>query len=376
MSKIKIMTVVGTRPEIIRLSEVIKELDKMADHVLVHTGKNYDYDLNEIFFKNLGLKKPDYFLDAAKGKPSETVSNILIKIDPILEKEKPEAFLILGDTNSCMAAYAAKRRKIPVFHMEAGNRCFDARVPEELNRGIVDRMSDINIVYSDLARLNLVREGFLSDRIIKSSSPMKEVLDKNSKQIEDSNILKELDLKEGDYFVFSSHREENINIDKNFDAIIEIANKIAEKYSKPVIFPAHPRTKKKIDDNNLKLNNNIKIIKPLGFFDFVKLEKNALCTLSDSGTISEESSILNFQAVNIREAHERPEAMDETSVIMSGLNSDRVLQAIEAAVAQQKGEKRDFNMPNDYNISNVSKKIYRIILSYTDYIKRVNWLEK
>lgn len=373
--KIKVMTVVGTRPEIIRLSEVIKALDADTDHVLVHTGQNYDYELNEIFFKELGLKKPDHFLEAVGKSPSETVGNIIAKTDAVLEKEKPEAFLVLGDTNSCMAAYAAKRRKIPIFHIMAGDRCFDMRVPEEINRRIIDHMSDINIVYSDLARHNLLREGLPMDRVLKSGSPMYEVLNAHKQKINASRILEKLKLKEEEYFVLSAHREENINLDKHFQSIVDIIKTVSATYNKPIVFSMHPRTKKRIDEEKVILPKNVIVMKPMGLFDYVKLQSNAFCVITDSGTISEESSILNFPAVNIRETHERLEAMDEGAVIMTGLNKDRVLQAIEVAVKQQRGKERDFKIPPDYVAPNVSKKVVRMILSYTDYVKRVVWSE-
>lgn len=372
MKKIKVMTVVGTRPEIIKLSQVIQQLDKDTDHILVHTGQNYDYELNEIFFEDLGLRKPDHFLDTKGKTSSEFVGNVIGKVDAILEKEKPEAFLILGDTNSGMGAYAAKRRKIPVFHMEAGNRCFDIRVPEEINRKILDHLSDINLVYSDITRLNLLNEGLCMDRIIKTGSPTYEVLRKNKNKIETSTIVSDLSLKEEKYFVLSAHREENISIKENFEKLIKIINLVSEVYDMPILFSTHPRTKKRLESGKIKLPKNVKIMKPLGFFDYVKLQMNAFCVLTDSGTISEESSMLNFPGVNLRETHERLEAMDEASVVMSGLEPERVIQSIEMAISQGRGEDRDFNLPIDYSNINVSKKITRIILSYTDYVKRVN----
>lgn len=374
MKKIKVMTLVGTRPEIIKLSLVIKELDIVADHILVHSGQNYDYELNEIFFEELGLKKPDYFLSAAGGTSSETVGKVIIKIDELLEKEKPDAFLILGDTNSCMGAYAAKRRKIPIFHMEAGNRCFDMRVPEELNRKLLDHLSDVNLVYSDVTRLNLIQEGLPSDRIIKSGSPTYEVICAHEKEIEASDILEKLNLKPRDYFVLSAHREENIGIDKNFERLLQVVVQIAQEYKKKIVFSVHPRTKKRLDEEGVVLPPEVTMMKPLGLFDYLKLQKNSLCVVSDSGTISEESSMLNFPGINLREAHERLEAMDEGVVIMSGLNPERVMQALELAIKQERGE-REFQIPADYQNVNVSKKVVRVIVSYTDYIKRVVWSE-
>ncbi len=373
--KVKVMTVVGTRPEIIKLSAVIKELDKRMDHVLVHSGQNYDYELNEVFFKDLGLRKPDYFLNAAGKNAVETVANCLKAVDEILEKEKPEAFLILGDTNSALTAYAAKRRKIPIFHMEAGNRCFDARVPEEVNRKILDHLSDINLVYSDITRLNLLNEGLPMDRIIKSGSPTYEVLMTNMKGIQASKILQKLKLKKEGYLVMTLHREENVNIEKNFKKEIEIIKAVSERYKMPIVFSCHPRTRKHLEENNIILPKNVIVMKPLGLFDFVKLEINAYCVITDSGTISEESSMLNFPGVNVRETHERLEAMDEGSVVMSGLNPLRVLQSIELAVAQSRGSTRDFKQVADYSNINVSKKMVRVIMSYIEYVKRVVWAE-
>ncbi|KKR29754.1 MAG: UDP-N-acetylglucosamine 2-epimerase [Candidatus Woesebacteria bacterium GW2011_GWA1_39_8] len=373
--KIKVMTVVGTRPEIIKLCEVIKELDKHTDHVLVHTGQNYDYELNEIFFKDLGLRKPDYFLDAAGKNGIETVGNVIIKIDKLILQEKPDAFLILGDTNSALSVYSAKRRKIPIFHMEAGNRSFDARVPEEVNRKVVDHVSDINIVYSDITRDNLIREGLPIDRIIKSGATMFEVLEVYKHKIEASKILNKLHLQKRKYFVLTLHREENIDSEKNFNSLIKIIETVSEKYKLPIIFSAHPRTQKRLAEKNIKLPKEVRLMKPMGFFDFVKLQKNSLCVLTDSGTISIESPILNFPGLNLRDAHERNEAMDEAAVVMTGLNPERVLQALEV-VKNQHGAKREFKIPEDYMVPNVSKKILRIILSYTDYVKRTVWQEQ
>ncbi len=371
--KIKIMTVVGTRPEIIRLSRVIHCLDKNASHLLVHTGQNYDYELNEIFFRDLDLRKPDYFLEAAGATAIETIGQIMRKMEPVLAKEKPDALLILGDTNSCLAAYVAKRKKIPIFHMEAGNRCFDERVPEEVNRRIVDHISDINLPYSDIARSYLIREGITPDRIIKTGSPLYEVLTYYSEKIEKSKILQELQLKPREFFVVSSHREENIDLEENFSRLAQIFNLIAEKFGKKIIVSTHPRIRKRIEDTKIKFSKDILFLKPLGFLDYIQLQRNALAVLSDSGTITEESSILNFPALNIRETHERPEGMEEASVMMTGLNPERVLQALHTVMKQSFGESRRFSLVKDYNAPNISEKVFRIILSYTDYINRVVW---
>jgi len=377
MKRLKVMTVVGTRPEIIRLSEVLKKLDssKAIEHILVHTGQNYDYELNEVFFKDLGLKKPDHFLNAAKGNATETIGNIIIEIDKVLEKEKPEAFLVLGDTNSCLCAIPAKKRHIPIFHMEAGNRCFDQRVPEETNRKIVDHISDINLTYSDIAREYLLREGLLPDRIIKTGSPMQEVINANEEKILSSKILKETGVKKFNYFVVSAHREENINSDKNFHGLFDALNRIAEKFKLPIIISTHPRTRIRLEKEKLKLNPLIQTLKPMGFSDYVHLQINAKAVLSDSGTISEESSILNFPAINIRDAHERPEAMEEASVIMTGMNAEHILQALKILETQGRGEDGPMLQVYDYSMPNVSDKVLRIIVSYTDYIKRVVWSE-
>lgn len=369
----KVLTLIGTRPEIIKLSEVIKELDRETEHVLVHTGQNYDYELNEIFFKELGLRKPDHFLEAAGGNAVITVANVIAKVDAVLEKEKPEALLILGDTNSAVGAYAAKRRKIPIFHMEAGNRCFDARVPEEVNRKILDHISDINMVYSDVTRLNLLNEGLPMDRILKTGSPTYEVLLAHMKEIGASPVLTELSLTEGDYFVLSAHREENIHIEENFDRLMEVIRRVSETYQKPIIFSAHPGTRARIEEKGIVLPKHVQMMKPLGLLAYVKLQMHAFCVLSDSGTISEESSMLNFPGVNIRETHERLEAMDEGAVIMSGLNPDRVLQAIVLASTQSRGTDRTFRITPDYAYPNVSKKVVRMIMSYTDYVNRQVW---
>jgi UDP-N-acetyl-L-fucosamine synthase len=372
MKKLKVMTVVGTRPEIIRLSAVINKLEESnaIEHTLVHTGQNYDYELNEVFFKDFNLKKPDYFLNAATGTAVETIGNILVKIDPIFEEVKPDAFLVLGDTNSCLTAIAAKRRQIPIFHMEAGNRCFDQRVPEETNRKIVDHTADINLTYSDIAREYLLREGFPSARIIKTGSPMFEVLNSRKDEIESSDILERLDLKKGDYFVVSAHREENINSEVNFLNLVDSLNAIAKKYNMPVIVSTHPRTRKMIENKGVEFNPLVKTLKPLGFNDYVKLQIKAKAVLSDSGTISEESSILNFKALNIREAHERPEAMEEASVMLVGLTKERILQGLEVLENQHK---KTLRQVEDYSMPNVSDKVLRVLLSYTDYVNRVVW---
>ena len=375
MKKLKVLTVVGTRPEIIRLSCTLIALNNSdaIDHILVHTGQNYDYELNEIFFEDLGLKKPDYFLEAAGKNATETIGKILIKIDPILEKENPDAFLVLGDTNSCLCAIPAKKRKIPVFHMEAGNRCFDQRVPEETNRKIVDHVSDINLTYSSIAREYLLREGLSPDRVIKTGSPMYEVLHKFLPKIEASGVLKKLSLEKNKFFVVSSHREENISNPKNFKGLIDSLNQIAEIYDYPIIVSTHPRTRNMLNNKDMKIHRNIQLLKPLSFSDYNALQMHSFAVLSDSGTISEESSILNFRALNIRDAHERPEAMEESSVMMVGLNPERIMQGLAALNAQERSPKRNFREVNDYSMPNVSEKIVRIILSYTDYINRVVW---
>jgi UDP-N-acetylglucosamine 2-epimerase (non-hydrolysing) len=375
MKKLKVLTVVGTRPEIIRLSCTLIALDKSEaiEHILVHTGQNYDYELNEIFFDDLGLKIPDYILEAAGKNATETIGNILIKIDPILEKENPDAFLVLGDTNSCLCAIPAKKRKIPVFHMEAGNRCFDQRVPEETNRKIVDHVSDINLTYSSIAREYLLREGLSPDRVIKTGSPMYEVLQKFLPKIETSAVLKDLGLEKNKFFVVSSHREENISNPKNFKGLIDSLNQIAEIYDYPIIVSTHPRTRNMLNIKDMKTHENIQFLKPLGFSDYNALQMHSFAVLSDSGTISEESSILNFPALNIRDAHERPEAMEEASVMMVGLNPERIIQGLTVLTTQGRGVNRNFREVYDYSMPNVSDKIVRIILSYTDYINRVVW---
>lgn len=375
VTRLKVLTVVGTRPEIIRLACVIQKLDssEAIEHTLVHTGQNYDYELNEVFFEDLGLRKPDYFLHAAGKNATETAGHILINIDPVLEEVNPDAFLVLGDTNSCLCAIAAKKRQIPIFHMEAGNRCFDQRVPEESNRMIVDHIADINLTYSDIAREYLLAEGLRPDRIIKTGSPMYEVLMQYLPKIEKSTILEQLKLVKGKYFVISAHREENISSEKNFFNLVEILNAVAEKYDFPVIVSTHPRTRKMIEQKGIQFHKNVQLMKPMGLSDYNKLQINAFAVLSDSGTISEESSILNFKALNIREAHERPEAMEEASVMMTGLNPERVLQGLVQLQYQDSGEKRNFRQVADYSMPNVSDKVVRIILSYTDYIRRVVW---
>ena len=377
MKKLKVMTVVGTRPEIIRLACVLQKLDKSEaiEHTLVHTGQNYDYELNEVFFEDLGLRKPDYFLNAAGKNATETAGQILINVDPVLEQVKPDAFLVLGDTNSCLCAIAAKKRHIPIFHMEAGNRCFDQRVPEESNRKIVDHTADINLTYSDIAREYLLSEGLRPDRIIKTGSPMYEVLMQYLPKIEGSTILEKLGLEEGKYFVVSAHREENISSEKNFNNLVAILNTIAEKYDYPVIVSTHPRTRKMIEAKGVTFHKNVQLMKPMGLSDYNKLQMKSFAVLSDSGTISEESSILNFRALNIREAHERPEAMEEASVMMVGLNPERVMQGLVQLQYQTIGPDRNFSPVADYSMPNVSEKVVRIILSYTDYIKRVVWSE-
>ena len=372
MKKLKVMTVIGTRPEIIRLSAVINKLEESEaiEHTLVHTGQNYDYELNEVFFKDFNLKKPDFFLNAAIGTAVETIGNILIKIDPIMEKVNPDAFLVLGDTNSCLCAIAAKRRHIPIFHMEAGNRCFDQRVPEETNRKIVDHIADINLTYSDIAREYLLREGLPADRIIKTGSPMFEVLNSRKEDIEKSDVLDRLGLQKGTYFVVSAHREENINSEENFLNLVDSLNTIAEKYKLPIIISTHPRTRNMIEARGIEFNPLVRTMKPLGFNDYIKLQINAKTVLSDSGTISEESSIFGFKALNIRQAHERPEAMEEATVMMVGLKRERILQGLEILETQEKDTLR---LVGDYSMPNVSEKVLRIILSYTDYVNRVVW---
>ncbi len=372
MEKLKVMTVVGTRPEIIRLACVFQKLEssEAIEHIIVHTGQNYDYELNEVFFKDFNLRKPDYFLNAALGSATETIGNILIKIDPILEEVKPDAFLVLGDTNSCLCAIPAKKRQIPIFHMEAGNRCFDQRVPEETNRKIVDHISDINMTYSDIAREYLLREGLPADRIIKTGSPIYEVVHSKLEDIQKSTILEELKLEKEKYFVVSAHREENIGSDKNFNDLVDTLNEIAKTYNMPIIVSTHPRTRNKIEANKTEFHPLIQLMKPMGYNDYNKLQLDAFVVLSDSGTISEESSIMKFRALNIRQAHERPEAMEEASVMMVGLEKERIMQGLKILESQEKDTLREVA---DYSMPNVSDKVLRIILSYTDYINRVVW---
>ncbi|MCI5115553.1 MAG: UDP-N-acetylglucosamine 2-epimerase (non-hydrolyzing) [Candidatus Electrothrix sp. AX1] len=373
MKKLKAMTVVGTRPEIIRLSRVIAAMDRYFDHVLVHTGQNYDFELNQVFFDDLGIRKPDYFLDAAGRNAAETIGNTIIKLDPILAQELPEVLLVLGDTNSCLAAIPAKRRKIPIFHMEAGNRCFDQRVPEETNRKIVDHISDINLTYSDIAREYLLREGLPPDRVIKTGSPMFEVLHYYEDKINASNALQRLDLKQHEYFVVSAHREENIESNQHFKKLVHILNTLAEVYKKRIIVSTHPRTRNRIQQMGISFADEVELLKPLGFNDYVQLQQNAYAVLSDSGTINEESSILNFPALNIREAHERPEGMEEAAVIMTGLEVERILQGLKILEQQPHGKKRLLRLVTDYSMPNVSEKVVRIIVSYTDYVQRTVW---
>ncbi|MEG1592608.1 MAG: UDP-N-acetylglucosamine 2-epimerase (non-hydrolyzing) [Bacteroidales bacterium] len=377
MKKLKVLTVVGTRPEIIRLACVLKKLDASyaIEHTLVHTGQNYDYELNEVFFEDLGLRKPDFFLNAAGANATATAGQILINIDPVLEQVQPDAFLVLGDTNSCLCAIAAKKRHIPIFHMEAGNRCFDQRVPEESNRKIVDHTSDINLTYSNIAREYLLSEGLRPDRIIKTGSPMYEVLHEYLPKVQKSTIVKDLQLEKGNYFVVSAHREENIASEKNFMNLVEVLNQVAKVYDMPIIVSTHPRTRKMIEKKGVKFDSRIRLMKPMGLSDYLALQINSKAVLSDSGTISEESSILNFRALNIREAHERPEAMEEASVMMVGLNPERVMQGLAQLELQKIGTERNFRPVADYSMPNVSDKVVRIILSYTDYIKRVVWSE-
>lgn len=370
---LKVMTIVGTRPEIIRLSRVIDRLDRFAEHVLVHTGQNYDYELNQIFFDELGIRRPDHFLEAVGDSLAATIGNIIAKIDPLLERDAPDAVLILGDTNSSLTAIPAKRRHIPIFHMEAGNRCFDQRVPEETNRKIVDHIADINLPYSELARQNLMREGLPSDRVITTGSPMAEVLAHYREKIDASDVLARLGLAAGRYFVVSSHREENVDAPERLRLLAEVLNKLAGEYDCPIVMSVHPRTRKRLDVDGLKIDPRVQLLKPLGFFDYVQLQRNARATLSDSGTISEESSILNFPALNLRETHERLEGMEEGAVMMVGMNWERIRQAILILDAQPRGESRLLRPVADYQMPNVSDKVLRVILSYTDYVNRVVW---
>jgi UDP-N-acetylglucosamine 2-epimerase len=371
--RLKVMSVVGTRPEIIRLSRVLSQLDVHCDHILVHTGQNYDYELNEIFFNDLGVRKPDIFLDAAGDTAAQTIGNIIGRLDAVLAEQKPEAMLVLGDTNSCLAVIPAKRRKIPIFHMEAGNRCFDMRVPEEINRRIVDHTADINLTYSDIAREYLLREGLPPDRVIKTGSPMFEVLNHYRSSIEQSKARETLGVEAGRYTVVSAHREENIDSDTNFTKLVGVLNAVAERFDEPVIVSTHPRTQKRITAAGATFHPKVQLLKPLGFFDYVNLQMHARVVMSDSGTITEESSILNFPAINLREAHERPEGMEEASVMMTGLEVDRVMQAIEILASQARGDERTLRQVADYSMPNVSDKVVRIIHSYRDYVMRTVW---
>lgn len=373
MKKLKVMTVVGTRPEIIRLSRVLAKLDEYCDHVLVHTGQNYDYELNEIFFQDLEVRKPKHFLNAAGGSAADTIGKVIIGVDAVLAQELPDAVLILGDTNSCLSAIPAKRRKVPIFHMEAGNRCFDQRVPEETNRKIVDHTADINLTYSDIAREYLLREGLPADRIIKTGSPMYEVLHHYKAGIDASDVLARLNLTEGGYFTVSAHREENIDSEVNFMKLVNTLNTVAETYKEPIIVSTHPRTQKMVDAKSVSFHPLVRLLKPLGFKDYVKLQMCSRAVLSDSGTITEESSILNFPALNIREAHERPEGMEEAAVMMTGLEVERVLQGLAILAKQSRGEQRNLDIVKDYCMPNVSEKVVRIVHSYTDYVNRVVW---
>lgn len=375
MRKLKVMTVVGTRPEIIRLSRVLARLDEDCDHILVHTGQNYDYELNQVFFDDLGLRKPDHFLNSAVAGAAATIGNILIAMDALLDEVKPDAMLVLGDTNSCLSVIPAKRKKVPIFHMEAGNRCFDQRVPEETNRVIVDHTADINLTYSDIAREYLLREGLPPDRVIKTGSPMFEVLNHYAARIDGSDVLDRLGLADGEYFVVSAHREENIDDERSFPRLVATLNMVAETYGMPVIVSTHPRTQKRIDAAGATFHDHIRLMKPLGFHDYVRLQKSARAVLSDSGTINEESSILNFPALNIREAHERPEGMEEAAVMMVGLSVERVAQGLALLERQSRGARRDFRLVSDYSMPNVSEKVIRILHSYTDYVRRVVWKE-
>jgi UDP-N-acetylglucosamine 2-epimerase len=373
IKKMKIATVVGTRPEIIRLSRVMAKLDEHCEHVLIHTGQNYDFELNEIFFQDLGIRKPDHFLNSAGASGAETIGNVIIAVDKVLADVKPDALLVLGDTNSCMAVISAKRRKIPTFHMEAGNRCFDMRVPEEINRRIVDHTADINLTYSTIARDYLLREGLSPDMVIKTGSPMFEVLNYYREGIDNSDVLDQLGLEAGKYFIVSAHREENIDSDKNFYKLVDVLNTVAESYGYPVIVSTHPRTQKRVDALGIQFHENVRLLKPLGFKDYNKLQLSSKAALSDSGTINEESSILNFPALNLREAHERPEGMEEASVMMVGLESERVMQALQVLESQLSGEDRNLRLVADYSMPNVSDKIVRIVHSYRDYVMRTVW---
>lgn len=373
MNKLKVVTVVGTRPEIIRLSRVMARLDEHCEHTIVHTGQNYDYELNQIFFDDLCIRKPDFFLEAAGTNAAETIGKVIIAVDQLLDNVRPDAMLVLGDTNSCLAVLPAKRRKIPVFHMEAGNRCFDQRVPEEINRRIVDHTADVNLTYSTLARGYLLAEGLPPDLVIKTGSPMFEVLHHYRAKIESSNVLQRLGLQEQGFFMVSAHREENVDGDASFARLVELLNAVAERYALPVIVSTHPRTQKRVDVTGSRFHSKVRLLKPLAFSDYVRLQTTARAVLSDSGTINEESSILNFPALNIREAHERPEGMEEAAVMMVGLSTERVLQGLEILKTQGRGSIRSLELVADYSAPNVSEKIVRIIHSYTDYVNRVVW---
>jgi UDP-N-acetylglucosamine 2-epimerase (non-hydrolysing) len=373
MKRLKVVTVVGTRPEIIRLSRVMARLDEVCDHVLVHTGQNYDYELNEVFFSDLGVRKPDHFLASAGANAAETIGQVIIAVDRVLAEVKPDALLVLGDTNSCLSVIPAKRRRIPIFHMEAGNRCFDQRVPEETNRRIVDHTADVNLTYSDIAREYLLREGLRPDLVIKTGSPMFEVLTHYAPRIDASDALARLGVSENGYFVVSAHREENVDSDKSFAKLAAVLNAVAEDHGLPLIVSTHPRTLKRIEVTKTSFHPNVRLLKPLGFHDYVRLQRSARAVLSDSGTISEESSILNFPALNLREAHERPEAMEEASVMMVGLDVERVRQGLQILASQKRGAERDLRLVADYSMPNVSEKVVRILHSYTDYVQRVVW---
>lgn len=370
---LKVMTIVGTRPELIKMSRVIAEFDVYTKHILVHTGQNYDYELNQVFFEDLGIRKPDHFLEAAGANAAQTIAAVISKADEVLELEKPDALMLYGDTNSCLAVIAAKRRKIPVFHMEAGNRCFDQRVPEEINRRIVDHAADINLTYSSIARDYLLREGLPPDMVIKTGSPMFEVLTHYQPRIDSSDVLKRLELQEGGYFMVSAHREENVDGDESFARLVNMLNTVAKEYNLPIVVSTHPRTQKRVDATGARFHNHVRLLKPMGLSDYVHLQMKARAVLSDSGTINEESSILNFPALNIREAHERPEGMEEAAVMMVGLDSFRVMQALRILTDQPRGDKRLLRQVQDYSVPNVSDKVLRIILSYTDYVNRVVW---
>jgi UDP-N-acetylglucosamine 2-epimerase len=373
MKKLKVMTVVGTRPEIIRLSRVMARLDEHCEHVIVHTGQNYDYELNQIFFDDLGIRKPDHFLNAAGGSAAETIGKIIASIDGLLVADRPDALLVLGDTNSCLSVIPAKRRKVPIFHMEAGNRCFDMRVPEEINRRIVDHTADINLTYSSIAREYLLREGLPPDMVIKTGSPMAEILGYYRSSIEASLVLEKLGLEENKFFVVSAHREENIDSDQNFGKLVQVLNAVAEQYKRPVIVSTHPRTLKRVEATGAKFSPLVQLLKPLGFTDYNQLQLKAKAVLSDSGTINEESSIMNFPALNLREAHERPEGMEEAAVMMVGLEVERVMQGLVILQSQARGPQRSMRQVADYSMPNVSDKVVRIIHSYTDYVNRVVW---